>query len=161
MNDPIDIVHADLMSAEAQALIGALNAELAAMYPEPGANHFRLDPDEVSEGRGVFLVAWSGSRPIGCGALRRIDDGVGEIKRMFSIPEQRGRGVGRAILEALEAHTAKLGITRIVLETGTRQSAAVGLYRRAGFIPIPPYGEYIATAETSLCMAKDFAQNDK
>src|SRR5262245_11912071 len=107
MNDPIDIVQADLMSAEAQALIGALNAELAAMYPEPGANHFRLDPDEVSEGRGVFLVARRGSRPIGCGALRRIDDGVGEIKRMFSVPEQRGCGVGRAILEALEAHAAK------------------------------------------------------
>ena len=60
-----------LTSPVAQALIAELNAELAARYPEPGATHFRLDPEEVAPGVGVFLVAGRDGRPIGCGALRR------------------------------------------------------------------------------------------
>jgi GNAT superfamily N-acetyltransferase len=132
-----------------------LNAELSAMYPEPGANHFRLDPDEVGEGRGIFLIAKRKGRPVACGALRRIEQGVGELKRMYVAPQERGLGLGRLILEALEARAAGLGITRLVLETGTRQTAAVALYRNAGFVTVPPFGEYIASAETSVCMAKD------
>src|SRR5205085_10648001 len=92
----------DVASPTSLALIAALNAELGAMYPEPGATHFRLDPMEVAPGKGAFLVASVGERDIGCGAVRRIEPGVGEIKRMFVERDVRGRGVGRALLEALE-----------------------------------------------------------
>jgi putative acetyltransferase len=144
----------DILSPTARTLIERLNAELSATYPEQGACHFRLDADEVAEGRGAFLVASRAQKPIGCGAIRRIDPQTGELKRMFVSPEERGRGVGHAILRALEAEARKLGLTRLVLETGVRQTQAIILYHRAGFSDIPPFGEY-TTSPLSLCMAKD------
>jgi putative acetyltransferase len=73
---------ADILSATARALIAALNAELSIRYPEAGATHFRLDADEVVDGRGAFLVASRAGRPVGCGAVRRIEARTGDIKRM-------------------------------------------------------------------------------
>jgi GNAT superfamily N-acetyltransferase len=135
-------------------LIAALNAELSGRYPEEGACHFRLEPDEVAAGRGAFLVASRTGKPIGCGAVRRIDEGSGELKRMYVCPEERGRGAGRAILSALEVEAQALGLSRLVLETGVRQTEAIALYRKAGFSDIAPFGEYV-TSPLSLCMAKD------
>lgn len=137
-----------------QRLIGALNAELTARYPEAGANHFQLDADEVAPGRGVFLVAFAGDEAVGCGAVRRLDQATAEIKRMYVVPARRGGGVGRTLLDALEEHARELGIERLVLETGVRQPEAIALYERAGFAVIPPFGEYIGS-DLSVCMAKD------
>jgi putative acetyltransferase len=145
---------AGLDDPEVGRLIGALNAELVARYPEPGATHFRLDPAEVAEGSGAFLVARLGGEPAGCGAVRRIGDGDFEIKRMYVVPAFRRRGVARAVLAALEEEASRLGARRVVLETGLRQVEALALYDRAGYSPIPPYGEYRASAGTSVCLAK-------
>jgi putative acetyltransferase len=159
----LEIAREALTSLVATALVAALNAELSALYPEPGATHFRLDPIEVAPGTGVFLVArWSG-RPVGCGALRHLREsdlvrelgpGVGELKRMYVAPELRGKGIGRALLSRLESEARALGLTRLVLETGTRQTEALALYRRAGFTEIQAYGEYSASSGTSVCFAK-------
>lgn len=159
----LEIAPEALTSSVAAALIAALNMELSAIYPEPGATHFSLDPKEVAPGAGVFVVArWNG-RAVGCGALRSIRDPalvrelgaqVGELKRMYVAPEVRGLGIGRALLERLEAEGRTLGLTRLVLETGTRQLEALALYRRAGFSAIPAYGEYAASSTTSVCLAK-------
>lgn len=150
----VTIQRGDLSSPVARDLISALNAELSRQYPEEGATHFRLDAGEVSDGRGAFLIVWRGSQAIGCGAVRRIETQVGELKRMYVIPEERGAGVGHVLLTALEAEARALGLARLVLETGTRQMAAVALYRRAGFTNIAPFGEYIGSP-LSVCMAKD------
>jgi GNAT superfamily N-acetyltransferase len=149
----VDIRCEDLLSSVAQRLILALNTELESRYPEDGANFFRLDHDEVSEGRGAFLVAYVAGSPVGCGAVRRIDPGVVEVKRMYVEPTSRGRGVGRQILDALEAHARRLGASRLVLETGPRQPEAIALYRRAGFVEIPLFGQYMGS-RFSVCMAK-------
>jgi ribosomal protein S18 acetylase RimI-like enzyme len=74
---------------------------------------------------------------------------------MYVAREARGRGIGRAVLDRLEAEARTLGLARLVLETGTRQLEALALYRRAGFTEIPAYGEYAASAATSVCMAKE------
>jgi GNAT superfamily N-acetyltransferase len=160
----LEIAPEPLTSSVSAALISELNAELSAMYPEPGATHFSLDTSEVAPGSGIFVVArWNG-RPIGCGALRKVPDAtlvrelgsrVGELKRMYVAREARGRGIGRAVLDRLEAEARTLGLARLVLETGTRQLEALALYRRAGFTEIPAYGEYAASAATSVCMAKE------
>jgi GNAT superfamily N-acetyltransferase len=144
----------ELRSSVASRLIEALNAELTAQYPEPGATHFRLDAEEVAADKGAFLVGYLDGEPVACGAIRCIDAGVAEIKRMFVVPAARGRGFSRSILAALEDSARQLGIRRLVLETGPRQLHALALYRRAGFVAIPRFGEY-THSELSLCMGKD------
>jgi putative acetyltransferase len=140
-----------------RALIRELNAELSGTYPEPGANHFGLDPEEVAEGRGAFLVVYRDGAPVGCGAVRRIDVETGELKRMYVAPGERGTGLGRRLVAALEAEARALGVRRLVLETGIRQTAALALYRATGFAPIPLYGEYLRSPDTSVCLGKDLA----
>lgn len=154
----LSIERAEITSPPARQLIGLLDAELSAQYPEPGATHFRLDTDEVAPDRGAFLIAKLGGRPVGCGAVRRVDASrrgspAGELKRMYVAPDVRGRGVGRALVLALEAEARRIGLGRLVLETGVRQEAALRLYEGMGFERIAPYGEYIGSP-VSVCFAK-------
>jgi len=151
----ITIARAELTAEVSRRLIEALNAELAGLYPEPGANHFRLDPGEVTDGRGAFLVVYADGAPVGCGALRVLDRETAELKRMYVTPTARGRGLGRRLVAALEAEARAIGVKRLVLETGIRQAAALALYRATGFDPIPLYGEYRASPETSVCLGKE------
>jgi putative acetyltransferase len=150
----LDIRREDLLSAVAQRLILTLNAELEGRYPEEGACFFRLDPEEVSEGRGGFFVAYLGGEPVGCGAVRRSEPGVAEIKRMYVAPHARGRGIGKQMVKKLESVARELGVTRLVLETGPRQPEAIAVYKNTGFVQIPQFGEYIGS-NFSVCMAKD------
>ena len=143
-----------LDSPIARALIADLDAELSERYPEEGATHFRLEPEEVAEGRGAFLAAYAGGRAVGCGAVRRIDATTAEVKRMFVRPDARGQGIGRVLLAALEGEALRLGARRLVLETGDRQAEALALYEWAGFVRIPPFGEYVGSP-LSVCMAKE------
>lgn len=153
VNPALEIRRVDIVSAVAGALIQSLNAELARTYPEPGACHFRLDAEEVAEGRGAFLVAFENGNPAGCGAVRKIDAESAELKRMYVKPEARGKGIGRAIVSALEAESRRLGVGRMVLETGTRQAAAQALYEKMGFVRVPLLPEY-AGSPLSICMEK-------
>ncbi len=152
---PITIHRADISDEPSRALIAALNEELQGIYPEPGATHFRLDAEEVGQGRGGFLVVTVGDVPVGCGALRLIDPATAELKRMYVAPASRGTGLGRRLVAALEVEARRLGARRVVLETGVRQAAALALYRQTGFEPIPLYGEYCLSPETSICLGKD------
>ena len=160
-SDSITIMRADLTSDVSRALIGELNAELTGMYPEPGATHFGLDPSEVAEGQGAFLVIRRDGTPVGCGAVRRIDSDTAELKRMYVSPAVRGTGLGRRLVAALETEARKLGVRQLVLETGTRQLAAIALYQATGFQTIPLYGEYERSPGTSLCMGKELSQPDE
>jgi putative acetyltransferase len=156
VTEAIQIQRGELTLPEALELIGALNIELQQRYPEPGATHFRLDLDEVSPGRGAFLLALLGAEPVGCGAVRLLNAFDAEIKRMYVKPGARRRGVAKALLTALEAEAIDLGATRLLLETGARQQEAIGLYGGAGFIGIEPFGEYV-NSPLSICMAKELA----
>lgn len=139
--------------AAASEMILALNAELSERYPEEGANHFRLDDQEIIEGRGAFLVAYRHGNAVGCGAIRRVEESTAEIKRMYVKPNARGLGIGRVLLMALEAEARKLQVNRIVLETGDRQPEALALYESVGFARIPAFGEYV-DSPLSICMGK-------
>jgi putative acetyltransferase len=156
MRGPLTIAPEPLSSAAAAALIQRLNAELTERYPNPDDRHFGLTAAQVGDGRGVFLVARIDGAAVGCGALRQLDPATGEIKRMYVSPSSRGTGVGRGLLAELERHARRLGLRRLVLETGTRQQEALALYRRSGFAPIPCFGEYVGSS-ASVCMAKALA----
>jgi putative acetyltransferase len=73
---------------------------------------------------------------------------------MYVSADVRGQGIGRDLLTRLEAAARALGLSRLVLETGIRQTEALALYRRAGFTDIPAYGEYASSPSTSVCLAK-------
>ncbi|HEY7488686.1 MAG TPA: GNAT family N-acetyltransferase [Streptosporangiaceae bacterium] len=142
-----------LTSDDALTLIAELNAELTERYPDPAHRFFGLTAEQVAPGKGAFLIARLRERPVGCGALRRIDAITGEIKRMYVSPSARGAGIGARLLAELEAHARALGLRRVVLETGERQHEAVRLYERAGYAEIPRFGEY-ENSPMSLCMGK-------
>ncbi len=159
-SETITIARAELTADASRALIDSLNAELRDVYSEPGATHFRLDPEEVTGGRGAFLIIYQEGTPVGCGALRLLDAETAEIKRMYVSPPVRGRGLGRRLVAALEAEARALGVRRLVLETGIWQAAALALYRATGFRPIPLYGEYCLSPGTSVCLGKELVVQD-
>lgn len=127
-------------------LIKALSAELKALYPNShggdGAGAFK--PQDVMIPRATFVVAWQDDQPVGCGALRPMDEAeIAEVKRMFVRPEARGKGISRAILTALENQAREFGYTILRLETGLHQKEAMGLYASSGYALIPCYGIYV------------------
>jgi len=160
-SEAITIERAELTGEVGRTLIEALNAELSALYPEPGANHFHLDPTDIAEGCGAFLVVYREGAPVGCGALRLLDAETAELKRMYVSPIVRGRGLGRRLVCALEAEAQTLGVRRLVLETGVRQEAALALYRATGFRSIPLFGEYCSSPESSICLGKDLQDQNE
>jgi len=140
-------------SREAQQLVAALDAGLAALYPPAQRFGPNLKAEHLTGGRGTFLVARDNGRAVGCGAIRMNDGTTAEVKRMYVEPDQRGRGVGRAVLASLEAAARRFGAQRLVLETGSYSTEALALYRGAGFTQIDCWGEY-ATSPTSICLEK-------
>lgn len=150
--DPVTLTPASPSDPEAAELIGELNELLDGLH-HPDDNHFSLDPSDVDGGTGVFLLARLDGQAVGCGAVRLLDGGRAEIKRMFVRPGAQGRGIGRAILERLEDEARGRGAVTVVLEMGDHQPAAAALYTAAGFAPVPCWGEYLATP-MSRCLGK-------
>jgi GNAT superfamily N-acetyltransferase len=129
----------------------------AVEYEGEEHDHWVVRTEQVTPPAGVFLVAWLDGVPVGSGAVRAMPggaDGVGEVKRMYTLPDVRRRGVSRAILAELEARAKGFGFRRLQLETGARQPEALALYAAAGWHEITPYGQYSGDDE-SVCFAKD------
>ena len=135
----------------ATILIDHLSAELGPLYGDDGAGAFA--PSDVDVPGGAFVIAWLDSRPVGCGALRPMEPGIGEIKRMFVEPTARRKGVARKVLQTLEELARAYGYNALRLETGVRQPEAMTLYESAGFQRIPCYGCY-AGQFLSVCYEK-------
>lgn len=165
----IEITEEPYDSEVAHALVAALHREIDERYADEimGMTAEERDADAVgylgevtpeltSRPNGVFLVAWVGDEPVGCGAIKPLDDGVGvaEVKRMYTAPAGRRSGVGRTVLARLEEVAAELGYERMQLETGTGQPEALAMYERHGWHRIPSYGRY-KDSPSSVCFAKE------
>ena len=137
---------------ESRRLLGALDDYLNSLY-RPEENFLDLPADDVTGGRGAFLVARQDGLAVGCGAVRRISPTTAEVKRMFVTAAARGGGIGGRLLAELEAWARRAGITRLVLEAGDRQAEAIRFYEASGFVAIPCFGEY-AEASLSRCYEK-------
>ena len=146
----LTIVRADLGSHIAQTLINELNADIEARYPDDTDNYFTLTEEDVRPDNGGFFIAYLDGVPSGCGACRTLDDGSVELKRMYSRPAARGNGIGTALVSHLCGVARDLGRTRVVLETGPEQPEAIHVYEKAGFTPIPLFGQYLES-NTSVC----------
>lgn len=101
----------------------------------------------------TVVVSYEDEKALGCGAFKEYDSSTVEIKRMFTMSENRGKGIAHAVLNELEKWAKQLGYTTAILETGKRQHEAIGLYQKAGYKIIPNYGQY-KDMENSVCMQK-------
>jgi GNAT superfamily N-acetyltransferase len=136
-----------------QALVAALNSELLDRYEGfDGSGGEQVAADFEPPG-GAFVVGWDGEEPVACGGVIRYDETTAEIRRMYVAPSARGRGLSRAVLEALENEARQLGYEFVRLETGDRQPEAIKLYASSGFEPIPRYGPF-ADDPRSVCFEK-------
>jgi len=125
---------------EAAELLERSEALSVALYP-PVSRH--IASAEILSDDGVrFFVARSDGAAVGCGALV-LEDGYGEIKRMFVDASMRGKGVGHAVLEALEGYARSVGFQVLRLETGVHNREAVALYARNGYERGGPFGPYL------------------
>jgi putative acetyltransferase len=98
------------------------------------------------------VVAYSEDTAVSCGAFKKYDD-TAEVKRMFTLPEHRGKGIAAQVLNELESWAAEEGYISCILETGKKQPEAIRLYEKSGYTLIPNYGQY-AGVENSVCMKK-------
>jgi putative acetyltransferase len=121
---------------DVRALVAALNAYLIPLTPREF--QFQLTVEQMADpSLTLFVARDSGGRPVGMGALKDHGAGLGEVKRMFTLPEVRGQRVGARILERIEELAREKGIRRLVLETGEASGfePAYRVYERAGFTP--------------------------
>jgi len=100
-----------------------------------------------------IVVCYENEIAVACGAFKQYDEGTVEIKRMFVLPEFRGKGIGLLVLNELEKWARENNFSESILETGKKQEEAIRLYEKAGYTCIPNYGQY-ANAANSVCMKK-------
>ena len=100
------------------------------------------------------VVAFENDQPVGCGAIKEYDQNTMEVKRMYTSPEGRGKGIASSVLSELEKWTSELSYKKCVLETGKRQPEAISFYKKNHYQIIPNYGQYIGI-ENSVCFEKN------
>lgn len=136
----LQILAGRLDSPQGLALDAGLQQEYLIRYGGPDGTP--VAPEEFAPPAGAFLVAWLDGVAAGCGGFRTVGEGVAEIKKMYVEPVARGRGVARRLLAGLEECAAASGCHRVVLETGSVQPEALGLYISSGYRAVPAFGIY-------------------
>jgi GNAT superfamily N-acetyltransferase len=141
-------------ASPARELLSELIEHFNEVYPGRAARPGSVTtPDEMVAPTGTFLVGYEDGRPVACGGLRRLGDGICEIKRMYVTPAARSQGVGRALLGALEGAARDLGYELVRLDAGPHQRESKQLFAASGYTEIAPYNpNHIADywAEKSL-----------
>jgi len=132
----------DPEEAPATELLAEMEVELVHAYRAPTRlDQPALEPGELRPPGGAYLVGYERGEAVAGGGVRRLAEGVGEIKRMYVRPEARSGGVAGALLGALEAEALALGYEVVRLDTGPKQVHALRLYRGAGFVEVAPYND--------------------
>ena len=128
-------------SADARWCLDEYFRDLAQRF-DTGFNPAMSNPaavEDLTPPTGYFLIACIDGAIAGCGALKRIDPGIAEIKRMWTAPGMRGRGVARHVLQRLESIARESGVGTLRLETNRTLTEAQALYRQQGYSEVPPF----------------------
>jgi putative acetyltransferase len=139
VSEGIDIQVERPIRPDVAALLRESRAMMATLYPPESCHGLDLGAYERPEI--TLFVARSDGVAVACGAWQLHGDGSAEVKSMFVAPEARGRGIGRRVLETIEA-AVRGRVATLRLETGVRQVAAIRLYEAAGFRRRGPFGGY-------------------
>lgn len=141
---------------EVVRLIAELDAYQIPLYPME--SHHGVDMSVLVQPNVLFAVARDDSgQAVGCGAIVLEAAGYGELKRFYTSPSQRGKGIARALLGFLEAQAKEQGILEFMLETGYLQPEAISLYSRCGYQRCGPFGNYVEDPN-SVFMVKRASQ---
>ena len=141
---------------QVQAIVERLQAEYVQIYGTPDVAP--ADPGQFSPPRGTFALGLVDGVPVAMGGWRLHDDGRAELKRMYVVDEQRGRGLSREILAWLEASAVEAGMTEMILESNEKHPAALGLYRSHGYTPIPAFG-YYSDSPCNVCLGRSLERS--
>jgi ribosomal protein S18 acetylase RimI-like enzyme len=144
MRAEVDIAPADPTSADAQYCLSQYFAEIDSRFSggfDPGKGGGVPDHDDFRPPRGCLLVAHLSGEAIGCGALRTLSPGIGEIKRMWIAPAARGIGLGRRLLAELETQAKRHSFSVVRLDTNATLDEALSLYRSSGYREIERFNE--------------------
>lgn len=147
----IELIRWDSDNTDFTVLVSMLDADLAIRDGEDHA--FYAQFNKTNKIRFV-VVAYLNGLPVGCGAIREFTSEAMEVKRMFVLPEHRGKGIASSVLAELEKWAGEMLFTICVLETGKRQPEAISLYKHNGYSITENYGQYIGM-ENSVCFRKE------
>ncbi len=147
----ISLIRTDSANKDFIRLVKDLDADLAVRDGEEHSFYSQFNKIDLIR---HVIVVYKNSIPISCGAIKQYDPKTMEIKRMFTSPENRGKGFAGLILLELENWAKEMNFEKCILETGKRQAEAIGLYKKSGYDIIPNYGQY-AGIENSVCFKKD------
>ena len=132
------------------ALVKLLDADLKI---RDGKEHDFYAQFNGIEDMELVIVAYRDQTPIGCGALKGYNNNSMEIKRMFVMPQERGKGIASMILKTMEKWAKNNNVSSCLLETGLRQPEAIALYKKNNYVSQPNYGPYKEMAN-SVCFIK-------
>jgi len=149
----ITLIRTDSDNPDFIGLVKYLDAELADLDGDEHEFYAQLNKtDKIKH----VIIAYENDKPVSCGAIREYSPTIMEVKRMYTLPEHRGKGFATKILDELEKWAAELTYQKCILETGKRQPAAIWLYQKNGYKTIPNYGKYVAM-ENSVCFEKEIS----
>jgi putative acetyltransferase len=135
----IKIIRTDSNNPDFIDLVKHLDADLA---ERDGTDHsFYSQFNKINKLK-YAVVAYENNKPIACGAIKEYAPNTMEVKRMYTSPDSRGKGIAAAILTELEKWATQLSCEKCILETGKRQPEAIGLYQKSGYKIISNYGQY-------------------
>ncbi len=137
----VDLV--DGTAPDARSCLDAYAADIDERFPEGFDKDDLVRPEEVSGDAGAFFVAYEERRPVGCGALRSLEPGVGEIRHVWVHPDARRLGLARRLLDALEQEASARHFTVVRLDTHAALTEAQAMYRACGYTDIPAYDDNV------------------
>lgn len=146
----IKIIRTDSNNQDFIGLVKCLDADLAGRDGSDLSFYGQFNKiDNIK----YAVVAYENDKPIGCGAIKEYSPNTMEVKRMYTSPDGRGKGIATKVLTELEIWAAELSYEKCILETGKRLQEAIGLYKKNGYKLIPNFGQY-AGIEKSVCFEK-------
>ncbi len=146
----IQLLRTDSDNQDFIGLVKELDAYLAEKDGEEHSFYHQFNHVDKMK---YIVVAYENGKPIGCGAIKFYNHDIMEVKRMYTLPESRGKGIATKILTELEIWASELQCKKCILETGKRQPEAIELYKKSGYGSIPNYGQYIGM-DNSVCFEK-------